>query len=551
MIKKLTCGELLVQQLEAYGITTIFGIPGVHTIEFYRGLNATNIRHITPRHEQGAGFMADGYARASGNVAACFIITGPGMTNIMTAMAQSYADSVPMLVISSVNSRATLGLGQGRLHELPNQQATISGVCAFSHTLMSPSELPDVLARAFTVFNSERPRPVHIEIPLDVITMEASHVLSHPITNFFKPAPSDNAIDRCLQLLENASMPILLLGGGSINANRQEIIRLAETFDMPVAYTINAKGIFPSDHPLSLGSNQSTMPVRSLIANADVILAIGTELGETDYDTVFDGQFIINGQIIRVDIDSSQLQCNYHAALGIISDASFFISALHRATIKQQLPTRFIIGQSPGACAASKVQIALSENYWPTEWAYQLSILDHLKSHYPDIIFVGDSTQIVYSGNHLFESDDVRHWFNASTGYGTLGYALPAAMGAIFSGKQHVIALVGDGGLQFTINELATAVEEQLPLVILLWNNQGYQEIKRYMLNHNIETIGVDIYTPDFIKISEGYGCHTEILKSPKELPCLLTQAFQRQQPTLIMINEHELYSYYQSHIEL
>ena len=166
-----TCGEVLVRLLEAYGVDTVFGIPGVHTVELYRGLPATRIRHVTPRHEQGAGFMADGYARVSGKPGVCFIITGPGMTNILTAMGQAYADSIPMLVISSVNRTEQLAMGQGRLHELPSQQAVVAGVAAFSHTLpRTRASCREVLARAFALFASARPRPVHIEIPIDVIT---------------------------------------------------------------------------------------------------------------------------------------------------------------------------------------------------------------------------------------------------------------------------------------------------------------------------------------------------------------------------------------------
>ncbi|MGA9661858.1 MAG: thiamine pyrophosphate-binding protein, partial [Pseudomonas alloputida] len=172
-----TCGEVLVKLLEGYGVDHVFGIPGVHTVELYRGLAGSSIRHITPRHEQGAGFMADGYARTRGKPGVCFIITGPGMTNITTAMGQAYADSIPMLVISSVQSRDQLGGGRGKLHELPNQAALVSGVAAFSHTLMSAADLPQVLARAFAVFDSARPRPVHIEIPLDVLVEPADFLL--------------------------------------------------------------------------------------------------------------------------------------------------------------------------------------------------------------------------------------------------------------------------------------------------------------------------------------------------------------------------------------
>src|ERR1041384_3946145 len=155
-----SCGEYLVKLLEAYGVELVFGIPGVHTVELYRGLPATRIRHVTPRHEQGAGFMADGYARVSGRPGVCFIITGPGMTNIATAMAQAYADSIPMLVISAVNALGQIGSGEGWLHELQDQRQLVKQVSAFSHTVTRPEELAKVVARAFALFSGSRPRPV-------------------------------------------------------------------------------------------------------------------------------------------------------------------------------------------------------------------------------------------------------------------------------------------------------------------------------------------------------------------------------------------------------
>ncbi|MGB2891443.1 MAG: thiamine pyrophosphate-binding protein, partial [Albidovulum sp.] len=161
----ISTGVYLTHLLRAYGVDMVFGIPGVHTIELYRGLAGSGIRHVTPRHEQGAGFMADGYARASGRPGVCFIISGPGMTNIVTAMGQAYADSVPMLVISTVNAHGRMGSGEGWLHELPNQQALVAGVAAFSRTVHRPEELATTLAQAFAVFDGARPRPVHVELP--------------------------------------------------------------------------------------------------------------------------------------------------------------------------------------------------------------------------------------------------------------------------------------------------------------------------------------------------------------------------------------------------
>lgn len=264
-----TCGEFLVKQLHAWGVDMVFGIPGVHTVELYRGLPHSGIRHVTPRHEQGAGFMADGYARVSGKPGVCFIITGPGMTNILTAMGQAYADSIPMLVISSVNERHRLGLGNGYLHELPNQRTMVAGVSAFSHTLMSVDELPAVLARAFAVFDSQRPRPVHIELPLDIITASADHLTPLPRQVIARPAPDLEAISKAAARLRAAQRPLLLLGGGCVAA-MDEVRELVTRLDAPTALTINAKGLLPGGHPLLLGSNQSLVPVRQLALDADV-----------------------------------------------------------------------------------------------------------------------------------------------------------------------------------------------------------------------------------------------------------------------------------------
>lgn len=526
----ISCGEFLIQQLQAWGVDTVFGIPGVHTVELYRGLPGSGIRHITPRHEQGAGFMADGYARVSGKPGVCFIITGPGMTNILTAMGQAYADSIPMLVISSVNERARLGLGNGYLHELPSQRAMVAGVSAFSHTLMSVEELPGVLARAFAVFDSQRPRPVHIELPLDIITAPAGHLSVQPRCRLPRPAADANALAEAATLLRDARRPLLLLGGGCVEA-QAEAAELATRLDAPTALTINAKGLLPGDHPLLLGSNQSLVPVRELALEADVVLAIGTELGETDYDVVFDGNFRLGGALIRVDIDAEQLTRNHAPSLAILGDARQTMQAL-----LAHLPARASSVDSPGARRAAQVRGRLAEDF--TGWAHYRRLFDCLLEVLPEARFVGDSTQTVYSGNHLVELAGPRRWFNSSTGYGTLGYGLPAAIGAKLAEPQRaVISLMGDGGLQFSLPELASAVEARVGLIVLLWNNQGYGEIKRYMERRDITPLGVDIYTPDFLAIARGFGCVAERARDHAHLQALLRQA-PDDRPLIIEIDE-------------
>ncbi|ROO38763.1 hypothetical protein BIV08_19220 [Pseudomonas sp. AF76] len=534
-----TCGEVLVKLLEGYGVEQVFGIPGVHTVELYRGLAGSSIRHVTPRHEQGAGFMADGYARVSGKPGVCFIITGPGMTNIATAMGQAYADSIPMLVISSVQSRSQLGGGRGKLHELPNQSALVGGVAAFSHTLMSATELPGVLARAFALFQAGRPRPVHIEIPLDVLVEEADALLASTPVNISRAGAAPAAVASMTALLANARRPLILAGGGAIDAAAQ-LTELAERLGAPVALTINAKGLLPSRHPLLIGSTQSLVATRALVAEADVVLAVGTELAETDYDVTFAGGFQIPGALLRIDIDPDQTVRNYPPHLALVADSRTAAQALLDELGRLPLPER---DTDWGAARVARLRVALEQD-WDAPTRAQTLLLDTVLQTLPDAVFVGDSTQPVYTGNLTFNLEQPRRWFNASTGYGTLGYALPAAIGAWLGGTDQgqgrpaVVCLIGDGGLQFTLAELASAVEACTPVIVLLWNNQGYEEIKKYMVRRVIEPVGVDIYTPDFVGVARALGCFAQAIDGVEHLRAALLAARDRQGPTLIEIDQ-------------
>lgn len=529
-----TCGEFLVQSLEQYGIDTVFGIPGVHTIELYRGLPGSAIRHITPRHEQGAGFMADGYARVSGKPAACFVVTGPGITNTLTAMGQAYADSIPMLVVSTVNRRSEMGMQEGRLHELPDQQAMVAGVSAFSHTVMSPDKLPHVLAHAFAVFRSERPRPVHIQLPLDVITMSADHVQISCPELPRRPAPAPECVERAAHYLQGAKRPLLLIGGGSVDAHA-EVRRLVDDFGIPVANTINAKGIMPPRHPLCIGSYMSFDFARQYLAEADVVLAVGTELGETDYDVLFNDDFRIPGRLLRVDIDFGQFSRNQHCDVALYGD-----SALALQVLLAEIEANGLNIEPDWHQRTQELRSRIAhENSKDEALACHQSLFSVIDDVIKQPIIVGDSTQPVYTSNLFYEPLAPRCFFNSSTGYGTLGYAPPAAIGAaIAANDRSVVAVVGDGGLQFSIAELATAVELGVPVIFLLWNNQGYGEIKKCMLNHDIEPIGVDIHTPDFARLAEGFGLRHYRADSLQQFSDALQNAVSSAKPAVIEIHE-------------
>ncbi len=529
-----TTGELLTELLESYGVDTVFGIPGVHTLELYRGLQRADIRHITPRHEQGAGFMADGYARVTGKPGVCFIITGPGMTNITTAMGQAYGDSIPMLVISSTNARNERGLGEGHLHELRAQSTLVEGVSAFSQTIMRPDDLPGVLTRAFAVFEGARPRPVHVEIPIDVYQMSADHVKRPPPARASRPAPAPDAVAQAAEWLANARKPLIFLGGGTVDAGK-EARAVAEMLDAPTALTINAKGVLPPDHPLSCGSYIPYEPMRNYLAEADVVLAVGTEMGETDYDVYRNGAFPIGGKLIRIDIEADQTARNYRPDLAIVSDARLALAAIGDALANHKIAPS-------GKGAEHAAAIRRDSEAVISEWTSpHKAWFDAILAAHADPIIVGDSTQPVYSANHVYDAPSPRSYFNSATGYGTLGYGLPAAIGAkIAAPDRPVVCVTGDGGILFTIGELASAVEAKAGIAILLWNNEGYKTISDYMIKDQIDPVGCIEFVPDFLMIAKGFGCEAVRVETPADLTEALKMAHGRDVPTLIEVHDVE-----------
>jgi len=527
--QSITLGEQLVLLLESYNTEMVFGIPGVHTIELYRGLNASSIRHITPRHEQGAGFMADGYARATGKVGVCLCITGPGMTNMATPMGQAYGDSIPMLVISSVNKTDTLGLGKGRLHELKNQQQMVSGVSAFSHTLLAADELPTVMARAFAVFTSSRPRPVHIEIPIDLMTHRVNKQLPPQPILPERPAPAAQTIQTIAQRLNTAKKIIILAGGGCIEA-QAPLNRFVKLVGAPTCLTINARGLLAPDHPLLLDGVQTIQAFRDYVAKCDVCIAIGTELGETDYDFYDAGPLVTGGEFIRIDIDHAQLSNNSTTTIGMVSDAAKALTALCNSIEEH---TDFTT-QENATAEVQSINAALKESFVAASAQYD-ALLSNIVKAFPDAIIVGDSTKPIYHANFVYRAPSPRRWFNSATGYGTLGYALPAAIGAKL-GKPDapVVAICGDGGFQFTLNELISAKQAGIAIAIIIWNNSSYREINDFMKRNNIEPVGVDVEGPDLQLLSQAMRVNYAKADTVNDIQLLLKPLAVLKAPLLI-----------------
>ena len=427
-------GEALVANLAARGVECVFGIPGVHTIELYRGLAASGIRHVTPRHEQGAGFMADGYARVSGKPGVAFVITGPGLTNTLTAMGQARADSIPMLVVSGVNATDSLGKGLGHLHELPDQQALARTVALASERVTCAEELSPALEMAFAPFQSGRPGPTHIEIPLDVAGSEAipSKSVDLPAS---APTIDPVLIEQAGAMLMKSHAPVILAGGGARCA-AHKLKELAEMLGAPVVQTVNARGVL-FDHPLGVPASPSLSAVRDLIEASDLVLAVGTELGQTDYDMYATGKMPRLNALIRIDRCPEQL-VRHMAEVSILGDAAEVMEIL-----ASNLGTP--CENADGTTRAAQARKEAFDEIGP-EMRALTEILNVARDAVPNAIFVGDSAYPIYAGNLYYDHDRPGGWFNAATGFGALGYGIPAAIGAALADPSaRVVCIAGDG----------------------------------------------------------------------------------------------------------
>jgi acetolactate synthase-1/2/3 large subunit len=541
-----SCGEAAVTLLERFGAETVFGIPGVHTLEIYRGLAASSLRHVTPRHEQGAAFMADGWARVTGAPGVCVLIGGPGLTNALTPIAQAYHDSIPMLVLSGAVAAAERGYGE--IHDLPDQRALMASVTAFSHTVGDANELPAVFERAYDMFASQRPRPVHIGLPVDVLRMPAATATpaaqppaapsaapppaaAPPAVERRPPRPSADDLERAAELLAAADSPLILLGGGARDAGPQAIA-LAERLGAPIGLTINARGTVPDRHPLCLGSALSFAPVDDLLREADATLLVGAEFSSLELWGL-DRPLELRG-LVRVDIDAEQLDRRWPAEVALHGDAGATLHAL--GDVLADVPPARADRAPDAAARVAKARSALRP---PDEIARFTPMLNAIDRALPsDRIIAGDSTQPVYAANHLLAVHEPRSWL-MPIGYGCLGCALPMAIGAKLARPERpVVAIAGDGGVMFSVQELATAAEHELSLPIVVYDNRGFGEIRDAMAHAGIDRLGTDGTVHDLAAIATGFGCLTNQPQTLDELEGALRDALTADRPTVIVVGD-------------
>ncbi|MGA6165836.1 thiamine pyrophosphate-binding protein [Amycolatopsis magusensis] len=519
---KLSGGAALVESLAAHGVEVLFGIPGTHNLGIYAELGRYGISHVLTRHEQGAGFAADGYARVTGKPGVCLTTSGPAILNAATAAAQAYSDSVPMLLISPGPPVRHPGRGNGILHEVRDQTGAMAAVTAGSHRVTSVAEIPVAVAQAFAQLRSGRPRPLHLEIPLDLID-EADDIDPVPPIPVTAPVPAADALARALELLNSAERPGVLVGGGA-RAAAEPLAELASRLGAPVLSSANGKGILPEDHACALGAGLHHRSAAEFAADCDVVLAVGTELAPAD---LWHGPLRFPGKLIRVDIDPVGVVTNANPDVPLVGAAA---STLH--TLLDGI-TRVSISDSFDRVARWRQQIFAEATRQGGPWLPILAALDETLGR--DGVLAADSAMVCYYGALSNLPRYTPGSFLYPTGLGTLGYGLPAAIGArLGRPSSRVAALHGDGGIMFTVAELASAAALGLALPVLVVDNGGYGEIRDEMAERGDLPLAVDLPSPDFAELGRSMGCHGVTLPDCDGLVDVLRDAFEADRPTVI-----------------
>jgi thiamine pyrophosphate-dependent acetolactate synthase large subunit-like protein len=527
MPEPVTGGAAVVDALVAHGVTDVFGIPGTHNLELYRYLPASGIRHVVTRHEQGAGYAADGYARVSGRPGVLITTSGPGITNAVTALATAYADSVPTLAISPGPARGREGADVGWLHEAKDQQGALAAVCERSVRVEAAEDIPDAVADIFEGFTARRPRPVHLEVPVDVLEGEW---LRRPVQARAAAGPVRSgplAVTAVAAAISAATRPLIVVGGGARSA-AAEVSALAD-LGIPVLTTVNGKGVLDERHPSALGASVRLAAAHDVANAADVLVLVGTEVGDSDlWGGVLSPGSAGTRTVVRIDLDPAQMHKNVRADIPVVGDAATVLADVLRV-LADHGPVAF---PSAGAAAArSAIAAEAARDGGP--WApIQRSLASALPA---DTVVAGDSSQVTYYGT-------VHHWpFTPAnrllypTGYATLGYGLPAAIGAkVAQPERPVIGLFGDGAAMFSIQELVTATEQRLALPVVVVDNGGYGEIRQQMVERGIRPQAVDLHRADLPALARAVGAHGVVAEHADDLGRLAAKALAADRPTVI-----------------
>ncbi|MEU8352838.1 thiamine pyrophosphate-binding protein [Streptomyces sp. NPDC048845] len=496
-----TGGDLVVETLTALGAGTVFGLPGQHALGVFDALRRSPLAYVGLRVENNAGFAADAFARVTGTVAPLLVSTGPGALMTLAALQESAAASAPVLGIASQVPSAGLGGGRrGYLHELRDQQAAFRDIVKSVHVVRAPSQIPSAVAAAWESALAAPCGPVWVEIPQDVLLAPVTvpPVQARSVSSAAAPrplAPRPELTAEAARLLDGAERPVILAGGGVVRAGAQDALRaLAEALDAPVATTFGGKGAFPWEHPLSLRSWLEDRHTTDFLEDADVLLVAGSGLGElsSNYHT-----FRPRGRLVQIEADLGKLESN-HPALGVHADARLALEALAAAVAPRPR------GDSARAAAAllERVRARIDGQGLDLEQRVLRAVRDALPDDSPSF---WDMTILAYWAWSAF--DPRAGAMHSAQGAGGLGYGFPAALGAAAADRTRpVLAVSGDGGAMYSIAELATARQYDLPVTWLVVDDGGYGILREYMTDAFGGTTGTELARPDFAALAESFG---------------------------------------------
>jgi acetolactate synthase-1/2/3 large subunit len=526
---RMTGGNALVEMLRRHGVNTIFALPGVQNdalfVAFYDAGETLHIIHT--RHEQGAAYMAYGYARASGKTGAYAVVPGPGLLNTTAALSTAYATNTPVLCISGQIPSDLIGRGFGLLHEIPDQLGILRTLTKWAARIDHPTQTGELVNEAFRQLGGGRPRPVALEMPLDVMALGTAVALPAVAQPPSITMPDPEQIDRAAALLAEAKKPLLFVGGGAVAASA-EVLAVAEMLEAPVVSYTGGKGIVSDRHYLA----QSALAGHELWRDADVVLAVGTRLHQPQVRWGVDNDL----KLIRIDIDPTEIARILKPALGIVADAKLALAALHEA-LDRRNPKRQSREEELEALK-SRTLARLADNLGP-----QCEYLRAIRAELPDDgIYVEDLTQVGYVGRAAFPIYHPRTYIHS--GYqGTLGSGFATALGAkVGRPDLPVVSISGDGGFMYNVQELSTAVKHGIDIVAIVFADGAYGNVRRMQKEeYGNRLIGVDLHNPQFPKMAESFGAAGVRTTTPDGLRRELAAALKRRGTTLIEVAVGEM----------
>ncbi len=519
--------HVLVESLLAEGVDLLFGIPGVGTLAVYDAfVDHPELRHIEVRHEQSAVFMADGYARASGRVGVAFTSNGPGALNTITAMATAHNDSVPVLHLVSENPPEVRKKGKGHFHDISDQFGVFRPVAAYAAQVALADEIPAAVNTAFFALRNRRPRPALVEFANEAFTTPSSASVLPPAERVERPI-DPSALARAAEVFASAERPLVWAGGGIATAEAAAALnQIVERLGAPVITTQKGKGAMRADHPLHIGNWANEQPVRDLVAECDVLLAVGTRFS---YFPTGGWSLRLPDRIVQIDLDPAEIGRNYRVEAGVVGDAGAVLTGLDAELDR--------LGHQPLHWRDDEVAKVLSRINEAVGTPAEIEMLDQIRSVLPpDALVFNDPTTIAFWARSHWKADSPRTWFVPS-GFGTLGFALPASIGARLARPDvPSVAIIGDAGVMFTIQDLMTAVQENVAAIVMVFNDEGYGVERRHQDHLYGRRSGVDVRPPNFVALAHAFGARGIRVDDLAKVGEALASVLDADGPTLIEI---------------